>query len=115
MYLGIYDMSGNVWEWCEDVYDSNAYSKHARNNPVVTSGGSARVRRGGSWYSNPGGVRAANRHGHTPGYRNGRSGARRERTWKGGPCLTRCGAAEGRGSLTRPRGFGQDRRVVKIT
>ena len=47
--LGIYDMSGNVWQWCEDVYDENAYKKHQRNNPVSTSGGSSRVLRGGSW------------------------------------------------------------------
>ena len=38
--LGIYDMSGNVWQWCEDVYDANAYEKHQRNNPISTSGGS---------------------------------------------------------------------------
>jgi formylglycine-generating enzyme required for sulfatase activity len=59
--LGIYDMSGNVWEWCEDVSDENAYSKHSRNNPVITSGGSSRVIRGGSWSDFPGYVRAANR------------------------------------------------------
>ncbi len=47
--LGIYDMSGNVWQWCEDVYDDDAYGKHQRNNPVSTSGGSLRVLRGGSW------------------------------------------------------------------
>jgi formylglycine-generating enzyme required for sulfatase activity len=61
--LGIYDMSGNVWEWCEDVYDKNAYSRHVRNNPVITSGGNSRVSRGGSWINNPRIVRAANRHG----------------------------------------------------
>ena len=63
--LGIYDMSGNVWEWCEDVYDANAYSKHERNNPVVTSGSSSRVIRGGSWSSNPRSVRAADRCGNS--------------------------------------------------
>ena len=67
--LNIYDMSGNVWEWCEDVYDERAYSKHNRNNPVVTSGGSVRVDRGGGWYFNPGGVRCANRGGYAPGDR----------------------------------------------
>jgi formylglycine-generating enzyme required for sulfatase activity len=48
--LGIYDMSGNVWQWCEDIYDDNAYVKHQHNNPVSTSGGSLRVLRGGSWF-----------------------------------------------------------------
>jgi len=61
--LGIYDMSGNVWEWCEDVYDKNAYSRHVRNNPVITSGGNSRVDRGGSWDDNPRDVRAAGRGG----------------------------------------------------
>ncbi len=63
--LGIYDMTGNVWEWCRDVYDENAYSKHAGNNPVVTSGsgGSSRVYRGGSWGRSPGNVRCARRGG----------------------------------------------------
>ena len=47
--LGIYDMSGNVWQWCEDIYDDFAYQKHQRNNPISNSGGSLRVLRGGSW------------------------------------------------------------------
>ncbi|MCD4678717.1 MAG: SUMF1/EgtB/PvdO family nonheme iron enzyme [Desulfobacula sp.] len=64
--LGIYDMSGNVWEWCEDVYDKKAYFKHSRNNPVVTSGGSRRVDRGGSWFNSSGGVRCADRSGSRP-------------------------------------------------
>ena len=46
--LGIYDMSGNVWQWCEDKYDAEAYKKHQRNNPISSSGGSLKVLRGGS-------------------------------------------------------------------
>jgi formylglycine-generating enzyme required for sulfatase activity len=47
--LGIYDMSGNVWQWCEDVYDADAYKNHQPNNPIINRGGSHRVLRGGSW------------------------------------------------------------------
>ncbi|MDM8524878.1 formylglycine-generating enzyme family protein [Desulfococcaceae bacterium HSG8] len=47
--LGIYDMSGNTWEWCQDNYDFKAYTLHQPKNPVYTDAGSSRVSRGGSW------------------------------------------------------------------
>ncbi len=74
--LGIYDMSGNVWEWCSDWHDNNYYEISPHNNPQGPSSGSDRVVRGGSWADFGRGIRTVNRGMDEPSARSGTYGFR---------------------------------------
>ena len=67
--LGIYDMSGNVLEWCNDWYSSSYYTSESQTNPTGPDSGSSRVRRGGSWNYSEHTCRVSYRGNNTPSFR----------------------------------------------
>lgn len=62
--VGLFNMSGNVREWCEDIYSPDAYGKHQTKNPINMKGGSERVVRGGGWYTSQKTSRCSNRYSY---------------------------------------------------
>jgi formylglycine-generating enzyme len=97
---GLYDMSGNVWEWVGDWFDPKYYSKSPRKNPKGPKKGQLKGARGGSWYDTPYYSRHAFRNVFPPAIRNDALGFRCAKTANQQEILN--ASKKGTDTLSRP-------------
>ncbi|MEA5480573.1 SUMF1/EgtB/PvdO family nonheme iron enzyme [Pseudanabaena galeata UHCC 0370] len=74
--IGVFDMSGNVWEWCQDWFDANSYKICSSDNPQGPVTGTLKVLRGGTWYYSANNIRVTNRDYDQPHSRGSNTGFR---------------------------------------